>query len=522
MPYTPSAAVEAASQATYDLKRAFELFSATMARLEFEFRVQRVTGELPPPKPRQTSAGRRAGTVPRSYPCYREVAGSLVADTLTPLTGQTFDPVATPWEREWSRLCEGGGGFTPVVTQPGALAGAGLATVAGHVGTVPWGSLIENDAGERYVHGGKPPAGWRTHKKANTADSFYQVFTLVDGQVVNARFSHSREGDMKPAFDPVDLIADVIAGRLLVRLSRGGSVHLSSVYARKVDGRPARTALLGPVATAAKAATRAADEAVVYATYNRAAMGIPKKHFDAMAAAAKETDSVAVFRANKGAAVGLIENGAVGRPKALSMRGFKTDPKTGVLTASTPEQFALVGRTPDYYLVNGKGEVGRTVTRDGKQVYETITPKGYWTLEFGQVVHKSGHPVVGDYDLLGVMPVKSPGSAAVGVPADGLKGDWLGPHVDKYMKALNPKLDKPRVLHGAQDQFHGPGGGFDDGAAYAVFPDGRVVIMNGRAEQEAFYKAMKRQTPGGSYNPGGRGVPAGTEDIGPGGRRKKK
>jgi hypothetical protein len=125
----------------------------------------------------------------------------------------------------------------------------------------------------------------------------------------------------------------------------------------------------------------------------------------------------------------------------------------------------------------------------------------YWKVEQNQVIHSSGHPVVGDYDGLGALPLNSPGRNLAPVPKDpaSLKSDWLGPDWERYMSAVNPKFDKVRVMHGAQDQLPLAGGGLDDGLAYAVFPDGRIVYLNGRAQQSAFYEAFERQTMQGSY-----------------------
>ena len=115
-------------------------------------------------------------------------------------------------------------------------------------------------------------------------------------------------------------------------------------------------------------------------------------------------------------------------------------------------------------------------------------------------------PIVGDYDLLGFLPNESPGRSIARVPdghvVDDVKGDWSGPDVERYQKALNAKFDKPgpRVLHGTQDQFqHSKFGGFTDDTAYAVYGDGSVVIMDGRKAQESFYEAYRRQTAMGNY-----------------------
>ena len=137
----------------------------------------------------------------------------------------------------------------------------------------------------------------------------------------------------------------------------------------------------------------------------------------------------------------------------------------------------------------------------------------YWTVEKGQVIHPSGHPVVGDYDLLGVVPLEAPGRNLVPVPKDAAKGDWMGPDVARYQEAVNKRLDQPRVLHGSQDQFHNPQwGGLTDDVAYAIFPDGNTFVMAGKAEQEAFYKAFGRETAVGSYPRPAPGTPV-TDEL---------
>jgi hypothetical protein len=78
---------------------------------------------------------------------------------------------------------------------------------------------------------------------------------------------------------------------------------------------------------------------------------------------------------------------------------------------------------------------------------------------------------------------------------DDVKGDWVGPDVQRYQNAVNSKFDQPRVLHGAQDGFqHSQYGGFTDDVAYAVYGNGSAVILNGRQAQEAFYAAYRRKT----------------------------
>jgi hypothetical protein len=128
-----------------------------------------------------------------------------------------------------------------------------------------------------------------------------------------------------------------------------------------------------------------------------------------------------------------------------------------------------------------------------------------WTLEKGQVIKPDGIPIVGDYDLLGFLPNESPGRNIAAVPKDhvvgDVKGDWVGPDVQRYQKAVNAKFDQPRVLHGAQDGFQHPTyGGLTDDTAYAIYGNGEAVVLEGRNAQESFYKAYRRETAMGGYS----------------------
>lgn len=222
-------------------------------------------------------------------------------------------------------------------------------------------------------------------------------------------------------------------------------------------------------------------------------MGIPEEHFYAMVEAAKEAHVIAMFRANKKAAIELIRKGAHGKPMWAK---FKSSPQTGVLTAQLPKHHELA-HANGYFTVGHDGLVHRAVKVGNKVEIEVLKiDKPFWKIEPGQVIARDGKPVVGDYDLLGVAPIKSPGRNINGVPEDVKYGDWNGPDTKKYAAAANKRMDEPRVLHGAQDGYGGDPGvaGFNDEIAYAVFPDGRVYVMEGRKAQEEFYAAMGRET----------------------------
>jgi len=231
-------------------------------------------------------------------------------------------------------------------------------------------------------------------------------------------------------------------------------------------------------------------------------MGIPQADFEKMVAAAQEANGIAVFRANKQAAIPLIEQGAHPKPKYYN--AFKTSAETGVLTASKPADILTVYQHGDYVVADDLIP-RRTIAVDGKSVTQELKlDRPYWKLEKGQVIKPDGIPIVGDYDLLGFLPNESKGRVIAGVHKDyvrdSLKVDWSGPDVQRYQAAVNAKFDQPRVLHGAQDQFvHSQFGGLTNDVAYAVYGDGSAVILQGRQGQEAFYGAYNRQTAMGSY-----------------------
>jgi hypothetical protein len=241
-----------------------------------------------------------------------------------------------------------------------------------------------------------------------------------------------------------------------------------------------------------------------------AAMGIPKSHFTKMVEAAKEANGIAVFRANKSAAIPLIEGGAHPKPKYYN--AFKTSKDTGVLTAKEQAHIETAYQHGDY-VVDKDLVPRRAVMKDGKRVMEELKLNHpNWTLEQGQVIKPDGIPIVGDYDLLGFLPNESPGRVVVEVPpghkVGDVKGDWVGPDVQRYQKAVNAKFDQPRVLHGAQDGFQHPTfGGLTDDTAYAVYGNGEAVILEGRNAQDSFYKAYRRETVRGAHPRPSPGTP---------------
>jgi hypothetical protein len=445
----------------------------------------------------------------RRFSALRFLGSNLTHDTVVEKLDQKFKDYATVWERDYSPLCVNcacAANFLPVVD--------GEWKVIAYYGLVRADELIkpnkvlESDlsfALRQYPifvdKSRQPPDGWTTF--GLYLNSIYAVIISIDGEVLGGELvdkggnkvdEYGLLDMLMTVLNIVDLVMDVMLIDALVDLALKGGTYLLKALGRRALRRTLYRGATKELAEKyAKGEIDGAAQALKLSRCYDARMGIPPEHLSKMIEAARDTDSIAIFRANKPAAIPLIREGAVPKPKYFT---FKSSPRTGVLMATEPDHIATAYRN-GYFVVDADGVARNTV---GGVTKELPLKSPSWTLEKGQVIAPNGKPVVGDYDLLGVMPRQSPGSNVVGVPKDPAKGDWMGPYVDRYSKALNPKLDQARVLHGAQDQFsHAQFGGLTDDTAYAVYPDGSVYVMEGRAAQEEFYKAYGRQTIMGQY-----------------------
>jgi hypothetical protein len=219
--------------------------------------------------------------------------------------------------------------------------------------------------------------------------------------------------------------------------------------------------------------------------------GIPLTHFKAFQEAARETKLIVLVRNGKESAIPLIERGCPGKPKIFEP--FNTNERTGILTAATEDDKQLVYKT-NYILVNEDRIATRRLANGS---LESVKLKEvFWQLEPGQVIDPAVmKPVVGDYDLMGVFSPTAPGRNLTLVSSHGVpRENRTSPVVEELTQTVNRKFDRPRVLHGAQDQY----AGFRKGAT-AFFPDGTVQYMETEAEVKAFYGSVGRQPITGSY-----------------------
>jgi hypothetical protein len=211
--------------------------------------------------------------------------------------------------------------------------------------------------------------------------------------------------------------------------------------------------------------------------------GMLPEHFAAVQKVAREMNMIIAFRNTNPLAAQWIRLGFPGKPMSVKIKSSRT---TGIVTATTAEEVAQAHKA-GYFVVaeDGvpRGQAGEVLDLN----------KSLWPIEKGQVVDGvTKKPLIGDYDLLGVIEPGSPGRNIVLAVKDGVPvADRTNPRTNKVIDALNKELDRPRVLHGAWD-------GFDEaakaGEVTVFFPDGTVMELTTAEQITAWYAAIGRKS----------------------------
>jgi hypothetical protein len=461
----------------------------------------------PDPPPFQTADMRDRGKPyyrsQRRRPAFMLNNGQLRPIHIVDKIDQQFAKVATPWEHEFSELTKDGSGrFSPLVN-PDYL-------VVGHVGAIKGDEMIivkgapiewsgtygglgrDLEADESIYVSRTVPEGW-TKYDTKYPMSIYTVVTGIDGEVISGDITDSMPGAIatESPIEYITLTAAILKlGTAIVRGLIKSIIRkrLTSYAVKEISG-PTRKVLERVLAkrAAAKAANAAKN------TYNPIA-GITQKHHRAFIEAADESQLIIVVRHTNPKSIPLIEKGCPGKPKNLEF--INTSPTSGIVMANTSQE-VLRARKLGYYVVEEGKTARRLVMRNGKEVAEDMPVQSpFWQLEKGQVLDPATKkPIVGDYDLMGVIDPKAPGRNLGLVAQNGeALTDVTNPLVQKASAAINKRLDIPRVLHGPQDMYKG----FRKGAS-AFQPDGMVKHFETEDAVKAFYDSMKRQPRAGQY-----------------------
>lgn len=435
----------------------------------------------------------------RRFRAYSYTGSNLADLYIVEKLDQNLPAYATPFEIKYSKLIGHAGGWDPVVDQN--------RQVVGHVGTISGGAMIVPqdspnhgadldkalaDEVPVYVDS-EVPSGWR---RFYNDDVKFQVMTGIDGEVVIrvATYYNGLEDTLQ-----LDDMIFIGAGVAKLVASAGRRI-LKSISRRVVQGLAALSfdgASMEVLQNALKrfAAKKAAAKA---ASAYIPQTGMPQGHFNAFSAAAKEQNVIAVVRNTNPASVKLIEQGCPGKPMHFK---FNTSPSSGIVMAEKEADVAIA-HAQRHFVVEADLVARRPVPGqmlNGKPVMEELPLSNpFWKLEKGQVIDPMlKKPVVGDYDLMGVIDPAAPGRNIALVASNGVpKADISSPIVKRFGASVNGKMDMPRVLHGAQDQF----ADFRKGAT-AFMPDGTVRYLPTEENVRQFYSKLGRQTIKGSYGP---------------------
>jgi len=219
--------------------------------------------------------------------------------------------------------------------------------------------------------------------------------------------------------------------------------------------------------------------------------GMPQGHYASFQAAAEELELIIVVRNTNPRSKMWIERGYPPKPMTIKCH---TSKKTGKVTAVTAAEIAQC-RTAGFYVIDSDCIARRGPNEALQGRFPFATSEMH---EAGQVIDPvQRKALVGDYDLMGVIDPASTGSNLVLVTSNGVKlNNLISPDVERARAAVNRRLDQPRVMHGAQDQF----GDFpEDGGAAAFFPKGLVWELKDEQSIRGFYDLLHRQPITGTY-----------------------
>jgi hypothetical protein len=218
--------------------------------------------------------------------------------------------------------------------------------------------------------------------------------------------------------------------------------------------------------------------------------GMPRRHFDQFQLVAQELGLIIIVRNTNPKSTLWIERGYPPKPVTIK---YHTSEKTGKVTAANPAEVNAC-RAANFYVIDADG-IARRGPNDalpGSFPFGTGEQN-----EKGQVIDpKQKKALVGDYDLMGVVDPQAKGRNLTLVWSNGVKMyDFTSPDVDRVRMAVNARLDQPRIMHGAQDQF----ADFPLGGATAFLRNGLGWELKNEQSIREFYTLLGRETIQGSY-----------------------
>jgi hypothetical protein len=218
--------------------------------------------------------------------------------------------------------------------------------------------------------------------------------------------------------------------------------------------------------------------------------GMPSQHFEQFQFVADHSQLIIIVRNTNPKSKFWIERGYPPKPKEIKCH---TGKKTGKVTAVSPEEVRACCAAY-FYVIDADG----IARRGPNDALPSRFPFGTAECnEQGQVIDpKKNKALVGDYDLMGMVNPGAKGRNLTLIWSNGIRmSDFTSPEVDRVRMMVNARLDQPRVMHGAQDQF----ADFPEGGATAFFPNGLTWELKNGESIRGFYELLGRQTIKGSY-----------------------
>ncbi|MCA9009801.1 MAG: hypothetical protein KDB01_08645 [Planctomycetaceae bacterium] len=230
---------------------------------------------------------------------------------------------------------------------------------------------------------------------------------------------------------------------------------------------------------------------------NATRAGMLGHHAEAFANAAKSMQRFILVRFTNQGSTKWIQRGYPAKPMCIKA---KTHSETGIVTigkdpAKAPQE-TMEALTNGYYVVDAD-----LVARGTGGKILALPKQTEWPLQRGQVIDPlSQKPLVGDYDLMGVVDPLNPGQNISLSTSGGISvADRTNPMVKRVADFVNSLIGEKRVMHGAHDQY----GGLDDaGEGIIVFePNGESKILSTLGEIRDYYMTSLggRQPATGSY-----------------------
>jgi len=219
--------------------------------------------------------------------------------------------------------------------------------------------------------------------------------------------------------------------------------------------------------------------------------GITFTHYGIFEQAAHALNRVIIARNTNVKSTPWIAEGYPPKPRTIKIH---TSKDTGKVTCGNTDEVTKA-RAAGFYVIDADGMARNAGGAALPERFRLGDEKEQ--NEVGQVIHPEQHlALVGDYDLLAVIDPLAPGRNIVLAAANGeAVEDRLGPEVARVMDVVNPRMDQPRVMHGAHDQFDD----LPDGGSTAFFPDRSSILLWNRDETTNFYAFIGRETVKGSY-----------------------